>query len=472
MSGVGVVTTMTGRQRLVLLLLLGSQFMLSVDFSILNVALPQVGAGVGLDHASLAWVVTAYALPAAGFTLLFGRIADLAGRRRLFLIGIALLAGSSILGGFADSPALLLTARTMQGLATAIAIPAALSLLTTTFGEGPLRDRVLGLNGALLSGGFTAGALVGGVLVGVLSWHWAFWLNVPIAVAILIATPFVVPADRGRAGTRLDIPGAISVTAGLLAFVFGVTNRMPAAVVAGLVLLGLFLVIELRAKAPLAPVRILRRATVKWGNLGGLLALMMESGLIFLLTLYLQDVLRIHPLSTGLIFGIPGLASVVAGVIAGRFISRYGARRVLVAGLLLQSLAAAPLLVLGTDRIGLVILLPSLFVGFFGHVTALVAYMVTATSGLSDSEQGLGTGLATLTQQIGVTIGTPILAAIAASQTAFLTGMHLAIAVNVAVTVIGVALIWHGLRRHGAARNDHHEVGPVTQTETEDSLAA
>ncbi len=172
-----------------------------------------------------------------------------------------------------------------QGLATAIAIPAALSLLTTTFGEGPLRDRVLGLNGALLSGGFTAGALVGGVLVGVLSWHWAFWLNVPIAVAILIATPFVVPADRGRAGTRLDIPGAISVTAGLLAFVFGVTNRMPAAVVAGLVLLGLFLVIELRAKAPLAPVRILRRATVKWGNLGGLLALMMESGLIFLLTL-------------------------------------------------------------------------------------------------------------------------------------------------------------------------------------------
>jgi MFS family permease len=159
---------MSGRQRLVLYLLLGSQFMLSVDFSIWNVALPQVGAAAGLEVSSLAWVATAYALPAAGFTLLFGRVADLVGRRRLFLIGIALLAVSSVLGGFADSAAVLLTARTLQGLATAIATPAALSLLTTSFPEGPVRDRVLGLNGALLSGGFTAGALLGGVLVGVL----------------------------------------------------------------------------------------------------------------------------------------------------------------------------------------------------------------------------------------------------------------------------------------------------------------
>jgi predicted MFS family arabinose efflux permease len=245
---------------------------------------------------------------------------------------------------------------------------------------------------------------------------------------------------------------------------------MPAALVVGVVLLGLFWVIELRAKAPLAPVRILRRATVKWGNLGGLLALMMESGLIFLLTLYLQDVLRFQPLSTGLIFGIPGLASVAAGLVAGRFIGRFGARRVLTAGLLLQSLTAAPLLVLGADRIGLAVLIPSLFIGFFGHVTTLVAYMVTATSGLPNSEQGLATGLATLTQQIGVTIGTPIFGAIAASQAVFLTGMHLAIAVNVLVTVVGVALIWYGLRRHAAARTDN--VNPIAQPETERSLAA
>jgi MFS family permease len=461
--------TMTRRQRLVLFLLLGSQFMLSVDFSILNVALPQVGTGVGIETSSLAWVVTAYALPAAGFTLLFGRIADLVGRRRLFLTGIAVLAVSSVLGGFADSPALLLTARTLQGLATAIATPAALSLLTTSFPEGPLRDRVLGLNGALLSGGFAAGALIGGVLVGALSWRWAFWLNVPVAVAILAITPFVVPAHRGQARARLDVPGAVSVTAGLLAFVFGVTNRMPAALVVGVALLGLFWVIELRARTPLAPVRILRRATVKWGNLGGLLALTMESGLIFLLTLYLQDVLHFSPLTTGLIFGIPGLASVAAGVVAGRIIGRFGAHRVLATGLLVQSLTAAPLLVLGADRIGLVVLIPSLFIGFFGHVTALVAYMVTATSGLPDSQQGLATGLATLTQQIGVTVGTPILGAIAAGQAVFLTGMHLAITMNVLVTVAGAALIWCRLRRL-AARTEN--VTPIARTEPEPARAA
>jgi MFS family permease len=437
---------MAGRQRLILFLLLGSQFMLSVDFSILNIALPQVGAGVGLDLANLPWVVTAYALPTAGCTLLFGRIADLYGRRRLFLTGIALLAVASVLGGFATSPGMLLTARALQGLATAIATPAALSLLTTTFAEGPMRNRVLGLNGALLSGGFTAGALLGGVLVGGLNWHWAFWINVPIALLILVVTPLVVDASRAPIGVRLDVPGAVTVTVGLLAFVFGITNRNPYAFGSGVVLLGLFWVIERRATAPLASVQILNRPTVKWGNLGGLLALMTESGLIFLLTLYLQDVLRFEPLATGLIFGVPGLASVVAGIVAGRFISRFGTRAVLITGLAVQSLFAAPLILLGPDRIGLALLVPALFVGFFGHVTALVAYMVTATSGLPDKEQGLATGLATLTQQIAITLGIPVLAAIAATQPDLLSGIRLGIAAAVVATLLGVILIRRGLR--------------------------
>jgi len=459
---------LTGRQRLTVFLLLGAGFMLSVDFSILNVALPQLGAGVGLELSALPWVVTAFALPAAGFTLLFGRIADLFGRRRMFLIGIGLLAVSSVLGGFAANPAMLLTARVLQGLATAIATPAALSLLVTSFRDEKLRARVLGLNGALMSGGFTVGALVGGTLVGMLSWRSAFLINVPVAVLILVATPFVVRAGSGRREVQLDVPGAVTVTLGLLAFVFGVINRNLFALVGGLALLVVFWLIERRTEAPLAAVGILSRPTVKWGNVAGLIVFSMEPGAIYLMTLYLQDVLHFAPMTTGLVFGVPGLASVAAGILAGRFIGRYGSRKVLAVGMLVQAACTAPLVLLGTGNGWLAVLIPALFLGFFGHVTAIVSFMVTATSGLPDSEQGLATGLATLTQQIGITIGVPILAAVAATRSGLLSGIHLALAVNVVVTVTAVAFIWTGLRPRPSATGISSDSGETS----DDELAA
>jgi MFS family permease len=208
---------MTARQRLIAVLLLGTNFMLSVDFSILNVALPGVGRAVGLDLADFPWVATAFALPAAGLSLLFGRLGDIYGRRRLFVGGLALLSVASLLGGVATGPALLLAARALQGIATAMTAPAALALLITAFADDRQRARVLGLNGTLLSGGFTVGALVGGMLVDVLSWRWAFLINVPFALVILALTPIVVPVGRSPESVRLDIPGAASVTLGLLA---------------------------------------------------------------------------------------------------------------------------------------------------------------------------------------------------------------------------------------------------------------
>ncbi|KDN82380.1 MFS transporter [Kitasatospora cheerisanensis] len=443
---------MSTRLRLTLFVLLGAQFMLSVDFSILNVALPQIGSGVGISSDDLPWVASAYALPAAGFTLLFGRIADLFGRRRLFLAGITLLTVASVLGGIAESGSLLLTARVLQGLSTAMAAPAALSLLTTSFSEGAMRERVLGLNGALLSGGFTVGALVGGTLVGLLSWRWAFLINVPVAVAILIATPRLIADSRAPEKVRLDVPGAVSVTAGLLAFTYGIIDKNILIAAAGVLLLGVFWVIELRAPAPLASVRILKRPTVKWGNFAGLVVFSMESALIFLMTLYLQDVLHYAPLTTGLIFGVPGLAAVAAGVIAGKAIGRFGTRTVLTVGLAVQGLATAPLILLGTDRVMLAVLLPALFISFFGHVTSIVAYTVTATSGLPDSEQGLATGLAALSQQVAATIGIPILSAVAASRAVQLDGIRLSLAVDVVVTLLAVALIWFGLRARAEAQ--------------------
>lgn len=439
---------------MILMVLLGAGFMLSVDFSILNVALPEVGAGVGLGLSGLPWITSAYALPAAGFTLLFGRLADLFGRRRLFLSGMALLAGASVLGGVASNPEMLLTARVLQGFATAMTLPAALSLLTTTFEEGRLRERVLGFNGALLSGGFTVGALVGGALVSLVGWRAAFFINVPVAVAVALVTPFVISANRVPTRVRLDLPGAVTVTGGLLAVVYAVIEQSLPVAVVGVLLLAAFWMIELRAPAPLAPMHILGRPTVTWGNYAGLVIFLMEPAMIFLMTLYLQKVLDLSPLATGLIFGVPGLAAVAAGVLAGRFVGRFGSRTILVVGMSVQGLATLPLVFLGTDRTALAVVIPALFIGFFGHVAAIVAFTVTATSGLADDEQGLATGLTSMTQQVAITIGIPMLSAVAATQSIELTGIHLALSVNVAVTLASVVVIWIGLRPRAEKRAD------------------
>jgi MFS family permease len=437
---------MTVRQRLIAVLLLGANFMLSVDFSILNVALPEVGWAVGLDLTNFPWVTTAFALPAAGLSLLFGRLGDIYGRRRFFVGGLALLAAASLLGGIATDPTLLLAARALQGVATAMTAPSALALLITAFSDDRQRARVLGLNGTLLSGGFTVGALAGGMLVGVLSWRWAFLINIPFALAILALTPFVIPAGRSPQGVRLDIPGAASVTLGLLALVFGIIEWFAPAVIAGLVLLALFFWIERRAAAPLVAIEMLARPSVRWGNIAALTIFSMEAGLVFLMTLYLQDVLHLGPLTTGLVFGVPGLASVAAGVVAGRMIARRGARPVLLGALLAQGALTAPLILLGTAPTWLWLLVPALFVGFLGHITAVVAATVIATSDVADADAGLATGLVTTSQRVAVTVGIPLLGAVMVMRADLLAGIHLALAANVLLTMAIVATIWVCLR--------------------------
>jgi MFS family permease len=441
------VPAMTARQRLIVVLLLGANFMMSADFSILNIALPVVGEAVGLSIDNLPWVSTAFALPAAGLSLLFGRLGDLYGRRRIFLIGLFLLTAASLLGGISTEPALLLAARALQGVASAMTAPAALSLLITTFADEKQRARVLGLNGSLLSGGFTVGALVGGMLVGVLSWRWAFLINVPLALVILALTLFVVPAGLSRENVRLDIPGAASVTLGLLALAFGITEGSLPALVVGMILLALFFWIERRAKAPLVAIEMLALPSVRWGNLAALTIFSMEAGLVFLTTLYLQNVLHFGPLATGLVFGVPGLASVAAGVVAGRIIARRGAHTVLLVALLVQGGLTAPMILLGTQPVWLWLLIPALFVGFFGHITAVVAATVTATSEVPDSHKGLATGLVTTSQRVAVTVGIPLLGAVMTIRADLLAGIHLALAADVLLTLTAMILIRAGLSR-------------------------
>ncbi|MHC3468652.1 MFS transporter [Streptomyces sp. 7R007] len=449
----GAPAALTPRLRLTLVVLLAAQFMLAVDFSILNVALPVIGAGLGFPLARLQWVATAFALCAAGFTLLFGRVADLFGRRRLFLGGLAVLAAASLLGGLARSPEVLITARVFQGLATAAVTPAGLSLLTTSFPEGPLREKALGLNGALMSAGFTTGAILGGLLTDLLSWRWAFFVNVPVALAVLLVAPAVVKESRPAGRPGLDLPGAVTVTLGLLAVVLGLTQAgehgwgAPAALLplaAGAVLLALFLAVERRVAAPLVPLDVLGRRTVAWGNAAGLLAFLTETSLVFLLTLYLQEVLGFSPLAAGLSFAVLGVGTVLGGSVAPKVIGRYGSRATLIAGGLLQAAATAALLGLGTDRSSLWLLPAATFAGGVGNMLVIVGFMVTATSRLADHEQGLATGLATMTQQIGITMGTPVMSAVATAAmtgtgaAGILAGLRTAVALNAALVLLGV----------------------------------
>ncbi|SCF67228.1 MFS transporter [Streptomyces sp. Cmuel-A718b] len=452
---------MSGHQKLVLALLLGSQFMIAVDFSILNVALPVVGEGLGFSLAGLQWIATSFALAAAGFTLLFGRVADLVGRKNLFVGGMAVLGLSSVLGGLATSPEVLLTARVLQGLATAAVTPAGLALLTTAFQEGPLRERALGLNGALMSAGFTAGAILGGLLTDLLSWRWAFFINVPVAALVVILAPSVITDSRPEKRPKLDVPGAVAVTGGLLLLVLGLTRAGEtgwtrpatlAALAGGAVLLVAFVRIEQRAAAPLVPIPVLKRRSVVWGNTAGLIAFATETSLVFLLTLYLQEVLGHSALATGLAFGVLGAGTVVGGVLGGRAVGRFGNRRAIVLGGTVQAAATLSLVALGTSGAWIWLLLAATFVGGVGNMLMIVGFMVTATSGLPDEEQGRATGLATMTQQVGIALGIPVMSAVVTARTgaahgpeAVLSGVSTAILANSALVLAGALLAGHFL---------------------------
>nr|WP_104088903.1 MFS transporter [Cryobacterium sp. N19] len=452
---------MTGKQRLILVLLLTASFTLAVDFSILNVALPAIGDEIGFGLDTLQWVATSFALCAAGFTLLFGRVGDLVGRRRLFVLGMAVLGVGSLIGGLATSPALLLIARALQGLATAAVVPAALSLLTTTFPEGKLREKALGLNGALMAAGFTTGAILGGVLTDLLSWRWAFFINVPIAFAVVVLAPMVVAESRPANRSKMDLPGAITVTAGLLAIVYGLSSAAQTSwtdpvtvgsLGAGVLLLMLFWAVERKAEHPLVPFAVLRRSTIAWGNIAGMLAFVTETSLVFLLTLYLQKTLGYSPLMAGLSFAVLGIGTVLGGIVGPRIIGRWGTKTSIVWGFVVQAAATGSLLLLSTNGSSIVLLLIATFVGGVANLVVIVGFMVTATSGLPDREQGLATGLATMSQQVGITLGIPIMSAIVAARVhrlgietpaTVLDGVLGAIVVNAALcvaTALAVAL--------------------------------
>jgi len=443
------------RDKLVLFVLCAAQFMVALDFSVLNVALPVLGQDLGMSRSALQWAVTAFALPSGGFLLLFGRIGDLYGRRRLFLTGLALFGAASLLATFAWDPASFLAGRALQGLGAAAIVPTGMSLLTTTFPEGPARDRALGISGTLLSLGFTIGMVSGGALTDTLGWRSTMGLLSLFAVIVLPLAPGLLPESRTPARPRLDVPGAITVTGGLLSLIYALSTAADhgfgrtdviATLVAGVLLLTGFVTVESRTAEPLVSLPMLRRRTVAFGNLGGLVTFSMMSTVVFVLTLYLQEILHLSAFETGLVFGVQGVLSVVAGLYASKVIGRFGARRTLVGSLTGQGALVAALL--GLDVHGRSVWLATAAVALASmfHLGAIISYGLTVTSGVPDEEQGLATGLVTSTQQVGITVGIPLLGVLATTSTDLLSGVHTVLALDAAIVLAAAVLVALGLR--------------------------
>ncbi|MFG3134109.1 MFS transporter [Streptomyces tendae] len=461
---------LSARDRLVLFVLCAAQFMVALDFSVLNVALPVLGADLGMSTSALQWAVTAFALPSGGFLLLFGRMGDLYGRRRLFLAGLALFGAASLLATLAWDPASFLAGRALQGLGAAAIVPTGMSLLTTTFPEGPARDRALGISGTLLSLGFTVGMVAGGVLTDLLSWRSTMGLLALFALVVLPLAPRLLPESRTPERPRLDVPGAVTVTGGLLSLIYALTTAAEhgfgrtdvlVALGAGLLLLAAFVAVESRSAAPLVSLPMLRRRTVAWGNLGGLVTFSMMSTVVFVLTLYLQEILHLSAFETGLVFGVQGVLSVVAGSYAPRVIGRFGARRTLVGSLAGQGALGLSLLALGEGGWSVVLATAAVSLASMCHLGAIISYGLTVTSGVPDEEQGLATGLVTSTQQVGITVGIPLLGVLATTATDLGSGVHTVLVLDAVIVLAAAVLVAVGLRANRAGGSGAVEAEPL-----------
>ncbi|MGA5419240.1 MFS transporter [Streptomyces lavendulocolor] len=443
------------RAKVVLFVLCAAQFMVALDFSVLNVALPVLGRDLGLGPSALQWAVTAFALPSGGFLLLFGRIADLYGRRRLFLTGLVVFGAASLLATCAWNPASFLTGRALQGLGAAMIVPTGMSLLTTTFPEGPLRDRALGISGTLMSLGFTVGMVLGGVMTDTLGWRSTMGLLAVFTLVVLppALAPGVLSESRTPDRPRLDVPGAVTVTGGLLALIHALSTAaehgfggagVRVSLVAGVVLLVAFVVVESRHDAPLVSLPMLRRRTVAFGNLGGLVTFSMMSVVVFVLTLYLQETLGLSAFMTGLVFGVQGALSVLAGSLAPKVIGRFGARRTLVGSLLGQGAFVALLLGVGEESGALLATVGVSLASVF-HLGAIISYGLTVTSGVPDEEQGLATGLVTTTQQVALTVGIPLLGVLATTGQDLFDGVRTVLAADAVIVLASALLVALGL---------------------------
>jgi EmrB/QacA subfamily drug resistance transporter len=435
-------------------------FMTILDVSIVNVALPSIGEDLEFSRENLQWVITAYAITFGGFLLLGGRAADLLGRRRVFLVGVALFTVASLVCGLSGSEGMLIAARAVQGLGGAIIAPAALSIVMTSFEEGAERNKALGIWGALGGSGAAVGVLAGGILTESLGWEWIFWVNIPVGAAAIALTPFVVPESfRQTTRRRYDPLGAITVTAGLALLVYAIseapnvgwaTARTILLLAAAAALLIAFVVIERTVEEPLMPFRIFRVHTVAGANaVGALLGAVIFSN-FFLLTLYVQNVLGFSALKTGITFLATAGTAVLSAGVAQALTTRFGAKPIMTIGLLLLTAAMVWYAQIPADGSYASDLLPGYVMVGVGIAFAFVPVSIAALAGVAEREAGLASGLINTSQQIGGAIGVAVASTVFTSHFKSLTsdGNPLPVALTggyrwafCALAVFGVAAV-------------------------------
>ncbi len=422
------------RKGLLLALLATSQFVVVLDASITNVALPSIGRDLGLSQDSLSWVVNAYTLTFGGFLLLGGRLADILGRRRVYMAGLVLFGAASFVGGFSQTEGMLIAARAVQGLGAALLSPAALSILTTVFREGAERNRALGVWGAVAGAGGAAGVLLGGILTEYLSWRWVLFVNVPIAAGAVLLAPRLVPESRDeRQRNGFDVAGAFTVTAGLAVLIYTLVDANSAGwgsaqtiglLVVSAVLLVSFVVIESRSSAPLVPFDVFSSRTRTGAYATGLLVGASLFSMFFFISLYMQQVLGWDALKSGLAYLPLAITIILSAGAASVLVTKIGFKPVVIAGLLF--IAAGLILFSRISAGGSFlgdILFPSLLAAL-GLGFSFVPVTIGGTTGISQDEAGLASGLINAGQQVGGALGLAILAALATARTdAVATGL-------------------------------------------------
>ena len=414
--------------------LVAAQFMVVLDVAIVNVALPSIQTDLHFSEQSLQWVITAYAIMFGGFLLLGGRLADLLGRRRFFIAGIALFTASSLAAGFAWSAASLITFRATQGLGGALLAPAALSILTTTFAEGRERNIALGVWGAVSGSGAAAGVLLGGFLTSSLAWSWIFFINVPVGIALIAVSPFLLRESRAELGHRtFDFAGAITITSGLMLLVYAMTRAVEVGwgtaetigLLAGSAALILsFVAIELRSKAPLLPMRIFRLRTLTGANVTSFLVGTALFSQFFLGTLYMQQVLHYSAMKTGVAYLPLTLTIIVLAGVAQSLVTRVGVRRVLPVGLVLATAALLLLAQLPADGKYFFDIFPAFVLSAIGLAFTFIPLTIAALTGVQESDAGVASGLFNTTQQIGGAIGLAAASTIAITFTGHYVDSH------------------------------------------------
>ena len=465
----------------ILVLVCLAQFMVILDATVVNVALPSIQSDLKMSEANLQWIVNAYTLVFGGFLLLGGRAGDLLGRKRLFLGGVVVFTIASLLDGLAQNQGMLIGARALQGLGAAFISPAALAIVSTTFKEGSDRAKALGVWAAIAIGGSAVGLVLGGALTQAFSWPWIFFINVPVGIATFVAALRLIPESKDESAERsFDVAGAVAVTGGLMSLVYAIVQAQQKGwgsaqtivtfLVAAVLLVG-FVFIELRAKAPLVRLSIFRIRSLSAANVVMFLVASGLFAMFYFNSLYIQRVLGYGPLEAGLAF-LPFTAGImVSAGIASAFATRIGVRVVAGIGMSLTIVGLLLLTRLPVDGSYAADVLPALLLSSLGMGAVFMPLTLVATTGLQDDDQGLASGLFNTSQQVGGALGLAILATISASRTsgsggtkteALVNGFHWAFAGSALFVFAGLIAMFAMLRaRHVAGLSQETAAAPA-----------